>query len=125
MNHQRSFIAVLDDEANMRKALERLLRLSGYDVMLFEDGESLLRAPNLPAHDCIILDLHMPGLNGFSVLKDLSNRKLQTRVVVLTGHDEPGNEERVFNMGASAYLTKPVDESALLEAVGRCLAGQP
>lgn len=112
-------IAVLDDEAQMRRALRRLLGSHGYDVELFEEGASLLAAQAEQQFDCILLDLHMPGLSGFDVMEKLSLAPHQTKVIVITGKDEPGNAERVRELGAQAYLLKPVDEEPLLEAICR------
>lgn len=67
--------------------------------------------------DCLLLDLHMPEESGFDVLEGLTARGITTPVIVLTGHGEPDTAQRVLAMGASAYLTKPVDEAALLSAI--------
>ena len=114
-------IAVLDDEPQMRKALGRLLRLHGYEVALFENGQSLIGALAQGSLDCILLDLHMPGLNGFGVLHFLAGQPSRPPVIVITGHDEPGNAARATELGASDYLLKPVDEIPLLEAITRSL----
>lgn len=104
----------------MRTALLRLLRRYGYEIELFASGDELLQAPRLP--DCIILDLHMPGMNGFTVLQHLASRPAPPSVVVITGHDQPGNVERLRALGASAYLLKPVDAGPLVTAIETALA---
>ena len=117
MNASRPVIAVLDDEPQMRKALRRLLLTHGFRVADYENGTEFLAA--LPTHpaDCLVLDLHMPEVNGFDVLAGLNPLHTATPVVVITGHDEPGTAERVHSLGASAFLTKPVDETALIAAI--------
>jgi FixJ family two-component response regulator len=117
-------IAVLDDEPQMRKALRRLLSTHGFQVDAYDQGEDFLAA--LPTHpsDCLILDLHMPGLNGFDVLTAFLDRKISLPAVVLTGHDEPGAAERAESLGACAYLKKPVDEAALLAAIKSAINGK-
>jgi len=110
-------IAIVDDEPRMRAALSRLLRARGYGVVSFEDGAALFDAPNVQAFGCILLDLHMPGINGFAVLETLAGRATHPPVIVITGHDQPGNAERLERLGARAYLTKPVDEVPLLHAI--------
>ena len=107
----------------MRRALRRLLRANGCEAVSFADGESFLAAHAEYPFDCLLLDLHMPGLNGFAVLRALAGLALRPAVIVLTGHDDPGNEERVSALGATAYLLKPVDESPLMAAIGRSLGG--
>lgn len=112
-----SVIAVLDDEPQMRKALRRLLATHGFRVEAYGTGREFLAA--LPSHpaDCLVLDLHMPEISGFDVLAAFATQQVTPPVVVITGHDEPGTAERTRALGASAFLTKPVDETALLDAI--------
>lgn len=119
MTSDLPLVAVLDDEENMRVALRRLLAPRGYDVVLFGTGAELLAA-SLDRHfRCIILDLHMPVMNGFDVLGLLASRQhASPPVIVITGHDQAGNADRATRLGASAYLTKPVDGEPLLRLLG-------
>ncbi len=110
-------IGVLDDEADMRKALRRLLTSRGFRVEEYEGGEDFLAASDSRAPDCLLLDLHMPGVNGFDVLEVFRARQRPVPMIVITAHDEPGTEERVRALGACAYLRKPVDRDALLSAI--------
>lgn len=110
-------VAVLDDEPEMRKALRRLLTSRGFRVEEYACGEDLLAALSSHPLDCLLLDLHMPGVNGFDVLETFRSRQIPVPVVVLTAHDEPGTADRVCSLGASAYLKKPVDKAALLAAI--------
>ena len=115
MEKTRPLIVVLDDEPQFCKALARLLKTHGFDVVTFTHGEELLAdwASWLP--DCVLLDLHMPDLNGFEVLERIA--ACRVAVVVITGHDLPGNAERVRKLGAVDYLLKPVNEPQLLQAI--------
>lgn len=120
-----SVVAVLDDEPQMRKALRRLLATHGFRVEDYERGNDFLAA--LPSHpaDCLVLDLHMPEVSGFDVLAAFAARHVTTPVVVITGHGEPGTAGRVLSLGASAYLSKPVDEFVLLSAIHAALDRTP
>ena len=115
-------VAVLDDEPQMLKALRRLLTAHGFRVEVYERGKDFLAA--LPSHpaDCLVLDLHMTEVNGFDVSAAFESQDVTMPVVVITGHDEPGTAERALSLGASAYLTKPVDELALLSAIKSAIA---
>jgi CheY-like chemotaxis protein len=115
-------VAVLDDEPEMRKALRRLLACRGFRVEEYERGEDLLIALGSQPLDYLLLDLHMPGINGFDVLEAFRSRQIPVPVIVITAHDEPGAEERVRALGASAYLKKPVDRDALLSAIAAATA---
>jgi len=110
-------VAVLDDEPEMRKALRRLLACRGFRVEEYERGEDLLTALGSQPLDYLLLDLHMPGINGFDVLEAFRSRQIPVPVIVITAHDQPGAAERVRALGASAYLKKPVDRDALLSAI--------
>ena len=114
---KQSVIAVLDDEPEMRKALRRLLGCRGYRVEEYACAEDLFAALDLHRVDCLLLDLHMPGTNGFDVLGAFQARHIATPIIVITAHDEPGTADRVHVLGASAYLKKPVDRDALLAAI--------
>ncbi len=105
----------------MRKAFRRLLGCRGYQVREYARAEDLIGdlATNPPG--CILLDLHMPGANGFDVLETLRARQQDIPTIAVTAHDEPGTELRVRALGAVAYLKKPVDRDTLLSAMG--LAG--
>ena len=108
---------MLDDEPEMRKALRRLLTARGFQVEEYACGEDLLAALAVHPLDYLLLDLHMPGINGFDVLETLHARQIPVPVIVITAHDEPGTEDRVRSLGASNYLKKPVDRDALLAAI--------
>jgi DNA-binding response OmpR family regulator len=110
-------VAILDDEPEMRKALRRLLTCRGFGVEEYERGEDLLAALSSHPLDYLLLDLHMPGINGFDVLQAVRSRQIPVPVIVITAHDEPGTAERVRGLGAAAYLKKPVDRDALLSAI--------
>ncbi len=115
-------VAVLDDEPEMRKALRRLLNSRGFQVEEYERGEDLLLDPlGSRRLDCLLLDLHMEGVDGFEVLECFLTRKIHVPVIVITGHDEPGTEERVHRLGAVAYLKKPVDRDTLLSSISAAL----
>jgi FixJ family two-component response regulator len=115
MNASRSLIAVLDDEPQFCRALSRLLKTHGFDVVTFTQGDEFLAACASRLPDCLLLDLHMPDLNGFEILERVAARHLP--VLVITGHDLPGNAERVRALGGLNYFLKPVNETQLMDAI--------
>ena len=115
MNRIRPLIAVLDDEPQFCKALSRLLKTHAFDVMTFTRSKEFLADLASQSPDCLLLDLHMPELNGFEVLERIAARRIPS--FVITGHDEPGNAERARALGAADYFLKPVNESQLVEAI--------
>ena len=121
MNQPRPLIAVLDDEPNMCKALSRLLTTRDFEVVTFALGEELLASIAARLPDCLLLDLHIPGISGFQVLERLAAQQSPVPVIVITGHDQPGNAERVRSLGAVDYLLKPIKELTLLEALAKAM----
>jgi FixJ family two-component response regulator len=115
VNEDRPLIAVVDDEPRFCKALARLLKTYGLDVVTFTQGDSFLAACESRLPDCLLLDLHMPDSNGFEILERIAARGLP--VLVITGHDQPGNAERVRGLGAREYFIKPINETQLLVAI--------
>lgn len=122
MSKTRPLIAVVDDEEPVRVALRRLLRSAGLDVETFPSGAEFLDSLKSHSPDCVVLDLHMPRVNGFAVQAQLTESGLPLPVVVITGHDSSETRERALGGGVSAYLRKPVDDEALLEAITTAIA---
>ena len=121
MRNERPLIAVVDDEESIRKAIERLLRSAGMDVVTFSSGERFITDFGGLQLDCVVLDLHMPDITGFEVQADLVAAKVP--VIVITGHDTAKSRARVLDAGAAAYLPKPVSELELLSAIDMAIAG--
>ena len=117
MSTERPLIAVVDDEASVRAALQRLIRAAGLNVKTFPSGIEVLEFMQKQRPDCIVLDLHMPNVNGFEVQRRMAECGMQVPVVVITGHDTPESSARALAGGASAYLLKPVDDQMLLDAI--------
>jgi FixJ family two-component response regulator len=114
-------IAIVDDEECVRKALERLLRSVGHEVVSFRSGEDFLYSLEILGLDCTILDLHLPGLSGLEVQHCLRRNHNSLPCIIITGKDEPGTRERVIASGARGYLTKPFDARALLELIAEAV----
>jgi FixJ family two-component response regulator len=117
-------IAVVDDEDSVRRALERVLRANGMEVVTFRDGEELLEAMKALTVRCVVLDLHMPKMSGFDVLEAITRDTSHPPVVVITGHDSPEARDRALACHAAAYLTKPIDEQLLLGEIEAATAAR-
>ena len=120
--HKRRMVAIVDDEDSVRVALERVLRACGMQVVTFPGGSEFLLALETVRPQCVVLDLHMPKLSGFEVLELLMQEGRHLPVVVVTGHDSPEARTRALAAGASAYLTKPIDDGLLLDEIARAVA---
>ena len=115
-------IAIVDDEEAVRKALMRLMRSAGLQAETFGSGAEFLKSLETRLPDCIVLDLHMPHMNGFHVQAQLARKRDALPVIIITGHDLPGARERAMAGGASAFLRKPVNDRILLEAISAATA---
>ena len=111
------YVAIVDDEEPVRKALKRLLRASGLEADTYASGKDFLEASAERMPDCLVLDLHMPGMSGLQVLQELRSAKKALPAVVITAYDEPATREQCLAAGAAAYLRKPLDERLLLNAI--------
>jgi len=110
-------IAVVDDEEPVRKAFMRLMRSVGLSVETFASGPEFLKSIETRLPDCVVLDLHMPHMNGFNVQAQLAHKYAALPVIIITGHDLPEARERAMQGGASAFLRKPVLDRTLLDAI--------
>lgn len=110
-------IAVVDDEEAVRRALLRLLNASGLHARAYASAEDFLANWRSNPPHCVVLDLHMPGLNGLELMQCLQRLDARLAFVVITAHDEPAMRARCLEAGASAYLCKPLDERTLLTAI--------
>jgi FixJ family two-component response regulator len=112
---------VVDDEAPVRAALGRLLRLADYDLATFASGEEFLGSLAARRPDCIILDIHMPGLSGLDVQSRLSAAHLDIPVIFITAGDDSALNQSAMDAGAIRLLHKPFSGEDLLDAVGAAL----
>jgi len=123
MMKSRPLIAVLDDERQFCKALARLLKTHGMNVVTYTQGDDFLADCASRRPDCLLLDLHMPDVNGFVILERVAAWQLP--VIVITGHDTPGNSARVRSLGGAAFFLKPVNEIQLLDAIRAAIEPPP
>jgi len=92
------------------------------DVDTFPSGAEFLAALSSRRPDCLVLDLHMPEMNGFEVQRRLTQLGIRLPLIVITGHDSPETRARVLSREVNAYLLKPVDAGLLLGAIHDALA---
>jgi len=117
-----AIIYIVDDEADVRKALSRLLRSAGYTTRLFASaGEFLVSGEARFSAGCIILDLAMPGLSGLELQEHLAASDCHRPIIFLTGNGDISKSVRAMKAGAVNFLTKPVDDRELLQAVEEAL----
>ena len=110
-------VLLVEDNADLAYGLQNNLEIEGYEVMVAEDGETgLLQAKDWDP-DLIILDLMLPGLDGYRVLEHLRRTKVFTPVLILTARGEESDKVLGFRLGADDYVTKPFGVLELLARV--------
>src|SRR5690242_13027307 len=111
-------VFVVDDDPDVRTALTRLLRSAAYETSTFSSGAEFLALHDCHRPGCVILDLAMPGCDGFAVLRGLQSSEGPVRpVIFLTANGSIGTSVRALKSGAVNFLAKPVEESELFAAV--------
>jgi FixJ family two-component response regulator len=113
-------IALVDDDAGMRKAVEQLLGAAGFEVTAFTSAEEFL-ASSMSPPACLILDVQLPGLSGFELYEKVRSSTEESPVIFITAHDEPATRARAERLGAAAYLAKPFAGRRLLEALSKVM----
>jgi two-component system response regulator MprA len=109
-----SYIAIVDDDAAIRTALGRALRMENYDVELFDDGLSALKSVQLRAPDAIVLDLQLPDIDGLEICRRIRRSGDTTPILRLTARDAVNDRVAGLDVGADDYLVKPFDLAELL-----------
>jgi FixJ family two-component response regulator len=122
MANAPNLICIVDDDASVRRALGRLITSFGFEVQLFASGRECLDGPHIDRAACLILDVAMPGMDGFELhaLLQASGRSVPTAFI--SAHDDEDYQAKARSIGAVAFLKKPCDESLLRDAVDNAVA---
>ena len=117
-------VQLAEDEPNIAESLIFLLERAGFDVAAMSDGQAALAAALAEPPDVMILDVMLPGLDGFEVLRRLraDDRGASVPVIMLTAKGQRADREAALGVGADLFMTKPFSNAQLIEAVRR-LAG--
>jgi type II secretory ATPase GspE/PulE/Tfp pilus assembly ATPase PilB-like protein/CheY-like chemotaxis protein len=124
LTRKGAMVLLVDDEDQLRRVMKDLLERQGYSVVEARDGAQALDEVDRHAPDIVILDLNLPGVDGYSVLSQMRSRPAtrQIPVIVLTAKGDEDNEVRVLELGADDFLTKPFRAKALAARLESALA---
>ena len=117
-------ILIIEDEELLAESVAAMLRARGYEVELAFDGDTGLQYAKLGVYDLVILDVMMPGLNGYQVARQLRSDHCAVPILMLTARSDVMDRIEGLNAGADYYLTKPFDSRELLACVGALLRRQ-
>ena len=116
MSKEEIKILLVDDEKQYVDTLAERLAMRGFSARVAYDGPQALKAVEEPT-DVIVLDLRMPGMDGFEVLRSVKKSNPQVQVIILTGHGGDAEEQTAYRMGAYNFLKKPMDIDELLNSI--------
>jgi len=114
-------VAVVDDDASVRRALTRLLQSAGLRVITCASAAEFLATGVSSVPDCVILDIHLGGMSGLELLSQLRGSGYSLPVLIITAHDDPQTRVAAAQAGCTAYLRKPLDAKVLLEEVAAAM----
>jgi RNA polymerase sigma factor (sigma-70 family) len=116
-------VHVIDDDASFRTAIERRLKIAGYDVETYSSAQQLLdHLPDVERPGCILLDVQMPGLSGLDLQSRLIERGSILPIIFVTGYADTPATVRAIKAGAEDFLTKPASSGQLIDAIERAMA---
>ena len=118
---KKKSVLVVDDEESIRTVLGGELQNEGYDVRMAGDGDEAISVLDQATCDLVLLDIKMPKLNGFEVLKYIKEKHEKTKVVMLTGFADLKNAIESKKLGADDFVSKPYDLVDLLTTIERVL----
>jgi FixJ family two-component response regulator len=119
---EQPLVIIVDDDASIREALSELTLSAGFRPVCFASIQELLDADVLDSPGCLILDVRMPGASGLDLQKHLAQSGIRKPIIFLTGHGDIPMTVQAMKAGAVDFLTKPVRDQALLDAVNSGIA---
>lgn len=115
-------VCIVDDDAEVRNAMENLLRSTDHRVLAFASPEEFLASAEAAGAACLMLDVYLDGADGLEVQQSLRDRSISVPVVLMTGQGDIPMTVRAMKAGAVDFLTKPFTEDEVLQAVGEAVA---
>lgn len=116
-----AIVLVVDDDVSVREALGSLVRSAGLRVETFASAQEFLARPRADAPSCLVLDVRLPGLSGLDLQKRMAKANLEIPIVFITGHGDVPTSVQAMKAGALEFLTKPVADRDLLEAIQQAI----
>jgi FixJ family two-component response regulator len=121
MVEEEPLVFIIDDDASVRRSLERLFKSVGLKVEIFASAQEFLNRERPDRTSCIVLDVRMPGLSGFDLQDTLAAVNFRVPIIFLTGHGNIPLSVRAMKAGAIDFIEKPFNDQVLLDAVQKAL----
>jgi len=117
----KAIVFVVDDDVSVREALERLLRVVGFEVETFASAQDFLAHRRENAPSCLVLDVRLPGLSGLELQKRIAEANREIPIVFITGHGDVPTSVSAMKAGAVEFLVKPFSDQDLLDAIQQAI----
>ena len=114
-------VFVVDDDVSVRESLELLLRFAGWRCETFASATAFLARPRATVPSCLVLDVHLPDLNGLDLQQRVAADRLDMPIIFITGYGDVPMTVKAMKAGAAEFLTKPLSDDALLSAIGSAI----
>ena len=113
----KPIVFVVDDDISVRESLELLIHFAGWQPETFASAEEFLARPRVLTPNCLVLDISLPDLNGLELQKLIGTDRSDMPIIFITGHGDVPMTVQAMKGGAVEFLTKPIDDDALLVAI--------
>ncbi|MBN1869846.1 MAG: response regulator [Candidatus Omnitrophica bacterium] len=117
MTTDKKKVYVVDDDESVCRALKILLVAFGFEVNTFPSAETFFSAVPNNVHGCLVLDIHMPGMDGWEAIKKLIKSKATRPVIIISADKNGGLKENALKAGAAGFLQKPFHDQALINLI--------
>lgn len=113
----KPIVFVVDDDVSVRESLELLIQFAGWQPETFSCAEEFLARPRVRTPNCLVLDISLPDINGLELQKLIATDRTDMPIIFITGHGDVPKTVQAMKGGAVEFLTKPIDDDALLSAI--------
>ncbi len=117
LGSQAAIVFVVDDDVSVRESLELLIKFAGWQPETFASAGEFLARPRTATPSCLVLDVSLPDLNGLELQKLIAPDRIEMPIIFITGHGDVPMTVQAMKAGAVEFLTKPIDDDALLSAI--------
>ena len=118
-------VSIVDDDDAVRTATQTFVRSLGYKAVAFASAEDFLKSPELTTANSLIADIHMPGMSGIDLQRELIDRRPELPIIFITAFPEERVRDQLMAAGAVCMLSKPYDGDTLVECIEKALARKP
>ena len=119
MSVDKKLIYIVDDDASVCRALKFLLMAFGFEVYTFTSGDEYFSAVPVNSKGSLILDVHMPGLDGWEILKRIIKSGFKRQVIIISADKNGGLKKKALKMGAVGFFEKPINDHELVELLNK------